>query len=142
MCCLQPTKCVQCFLIIVIGLLGIALSFLLRCFVPGADVRISLAGYLTAVNVIAFFAFMLDKGIANGSIALGGDSWRFAENGLQLMIFFGGFIGAWLAMGLFSHKISKKRFLILALILTVVNLAWLFLWLIVTAKITMPKCYK
>ena len=119
-----------------------ALSFLLGCFIPGADVRISLAVFLAAVNVIAFFAFMLDKGIANGTIALGGDSWRFAESGLQLLIFFGGFVGSWFAMAVFRHKVSKRRFLIIAFILTVVNLAWLFLWLIITAKSNMPKCYK
>ena len=127
------------FLVVVLGLTP---TFVLGCYVDGADIKIALIVYLVAVNVVAFFVFILDKGIASGYLDCGGDRWRVAEGCLLSLMFFGGAFGAWLGMGICRHKVSKRSFLWRGLVLTIFSLTWLYLWLILTAKDNLSICYK
>ena len=142
MCCDQPGKYVQCCCVFLPGLLGMSLTLFLGCFVPGADIRVALIVYLVVINVITFFFYMIDKGIAAGSTDMGGDHWRIAEFALLLLIFLGGSFGAWLGMIFCFHKIHKQSFICCAVPVTIFSLTWVFLWLILTAEDNLSKCYK
>lgn len=60
--------------------------------------------YLTAVNIIAFIVYGLDKAKAKA------DKWRIPEHTLIFLAVIGGSIGAWLGMKLFHHKTKKNKF--------------------------------
>ena len=128
--------------VFLVGVLGSTLAFALGCYVDGADIQIALIVYLVTVNVITFCFFVVDKAIASGRINCGGDRWRVAEGCLLSFMFLGGVLGAWLGMLLCNHKVSKRPFLCWGLVFTIVSLAWMYLWLIFTAKDNMSKCYK
>ncbi|WP_228446366.1 DUF1294 domain-containing protein [Chryseobacterium sp. 18068] len=57
------------------------------------------------MNLIAFTVFGLDKWKATHHKR------RFSEFSLLILTFFGGTVGAILAMMIFRHKVSKKSFL-------------------------------
>ncbi len=63
-----------------------------------------LLGYLLAVNVVAFAAFLLDKRRARR----GRD--RLSERSLIALSALGGSLGAWTAMQLSQHKTHKRAF--------------------------------
>ena len=75
------------------------------------------------INVIAFFAFGLDKRRAR----LG--KRRTAEATLLLLVWLTGFVGGWAGMKVFRHKTKKISFRLKMVLLTVLNLAWPLLWL-------------
>lgn len=54
---------------------------------------------------------------------------RVSESFLLWLLFLGGCVGAWCAMGLVRHKTRKNSFRWPALVLTVLNPLWLLLWL-------------
>ena len=60
--------------------------------------------YLTAVSVITFFAYAVDKGKAKRG------KWRISEKALLSLSFFGGALGGYLAMNLVRHKTKKWYF--------------------------------
>lgn len=60
--------------------------------------------YLTAVNLIAFAIFFIDKQKARNN------SWRIRESTLIALAVLGGSYGAYLAMRLFHHKTRKPLF--------------------------------
>lgn len=57
-----------------------------------------------AVNLVTFLLFWGDKVRAREG------RWRIRERTLLLFSFFGGALGAWMAMVLFRHKTKKGRF--------------------------------
>lgn len=61
-------------------------------------------GYFLIVNVVAFAAYGVDKRRAR----LG--QWRIRESWLLALAVLGGALGAFLAMRIFRHKTSKRRF--------------------------------
>ena len=60
--------------------------------------------YLTAVSVITFFTYAVDKGKAKRG------KWRISEKALLSLSFFGGALGGYLAMNLVRHKTKKWYF--------------------------------
>jgi len=63
-----------------------------------------LFGYILAVNLIAFTAFLLDKRRARR----GRD--RLSERALLGLSLLGGSLGAWCAMQIMQHKTHKRAF--------------------------------
>lgn len=66
--------------------------------------EVNLGVYWGAVNVVTFLLFWGDKVRARDG------AWRIPERTLLLFSFFGGAVGAGLAMVLFRHKTKKKKF--------------------------------
>lgn len=82
--------------------------------------------YLSAINLIAFILYGIDKHKAVRH------EWRIPEKTLILMAFFGGAVGALFGMLFFHHKTRKWTFRIL------VPLA-LFLWVfLITVAMYLP----
>ena len=84
-----------------------------------------IAGYVLAVNLIAFLLFGVDKRRAKKGL------WRIPEKTLFLSALLGGCPGAILGMKTFHHKTLHKRFrfglpaiLVLQIILILVWLLW------------------
>ena len=75
-----------------------------------------------AVNVVTFFAFMLDKLYAKW------DRRRIPESVLLLMGLCGGATGGYIAMRLFHHKTRKPLFFILMPLMMVAEIG-LYVWL-------------
>lgn len=65
-----------------------------------------LAVCLTAVNLLAFFLFGVDKYKARKK------KWRISEAALWTVSILGGSLGAWLGMQIFRHKTKHKTFVI------------------------------
>lgn len=63
-----------------------------------------LAGYLLAVNLIAFLAYGIDKARAKGH------KWRIRESTLLTLAWIGGGVGAYAGMKVFHHKTMKNHF--------------------------------
>lgn len=76
-----------------------------------------------AINVATFFLFGADKRHAR----LG--KRRVPEATLILCGFLTGFVGAWWGMSVFRHKTQKLAFRARLAAVTVLNPAWLLLWL-------------
>ena len=80
--------------------------------------------YLIAINLIAFFAFGIDKRKAEKG------AWRTKESTLLGLAAIGGSVGALLGMNAFRHKTKHTRFVAgmpLILIIQLVILCYLFL---------------
>jgi uncharacterized membrane protein YsdA (DUF1294 family) len=60
--------------------------------------------YLTAINVVTFFLYGIDKWKAKRG------SWRISEATLLGLAVIGGSIGAWLGMKIWHHKTMHKKF--------------------------------
>lgn len=60
--------------------------------------------YLTAINVVTFFLYGVDKWRAKRS------KWRVSEAALIWMAVLGGSIGAWLGMKAWHHKTRHAKF--------------------------------
>lgn len=78
--------------------------------------------YLGAINLVTFIAYWLDKRKAKRN------AYRISERALLLLAFFGGAVGAALAMILFRHKTNHKKFTIcipLFVCLHIVLVIWL-----------------
>ena len=60
--------------------------------------------YLVIINVIAFFAYGIDKWKAQH------DRWRIPESVLLGMAAIGGSVGAWLGMKVWRHKTQHNKF--------------------------------
>jgi uncharacterized membrane protein YsdA (DUF1294 family) len=75
------------------------------------------------VNVITFLAFGWDKWMARRG------SWRTPEARLLLLAFATGLAGAWTGMRVFRHKTRKTSFRRRMIAVTILNPAWLLLYL-------------
>lgn len=62
--------------------------------------------YLIFINLISFILFAIDKSKAEKK------EWRISEASLLGISILGGSIGALMAMVVFKHKLSKKKFYI------------------------------
>ena len=60
--------------------------------------------YLTAINVVTFLAYGIDKWKARHG------SWRISETTLLILAIVGGSIGAWIGMKVWHHKTQHKKF--------------------------------
>ena len=79
--------------------------------------------YLSAVSVVTFFTYAVDKGKAKRG------TWRVSEKALLSLSFFGGALGGYLAMYTVRHKTKKWYFHfahIVGLIWQMALLAYLF----------------
>jgi len=90
------------------------LSFLLNNVMPFIPV---ILWYLVSINLVTFFLFIIDK---YHSIK---DRKRVPERTLHFFSFAGGFTGALLAILIAKHKIRKKLFLSIQII---ISLVWIF----------------
>ncbi len=79
--------------------------------------------YLIIINVIAFFAYGIDK------IKAKKGRWRTPESVLLLLAFMGGAAGALAGMLLFRHKTQHKKFTILVPMMLVVWCVVILLWM-------------
>ena len=70
------------------------------------EVLVSIAVYLTVINLAGFTAMAADKSKARRN------KWRLPEATLFLFAVFGGSIGCFLGMHIFHHKTQKPRFYI------------------------------
>ncbi len=75
------------------------------------------------VNLVTFLAFGWDKWMARRG------SWRTPEARLLLLAFATGIVGAWWGMSVFRHKTRKASFRLKMIAVTILNPAWLLLWL-------------
>ncbi len=78
---------------------------------------------VVAINLITFLAFGWDKRKARL------EKRRTAEKTLLMFMFATGFVGGWWGMSVFRHKTVKTSFRMRAAAVTVLNPAWLLLWL-------------
>lgn len=77
--------------------------------------------YIVLINIATFLVYHADKKKAQKG------KWRIPESTLIALSFFGGSIGAYLAMKLLRHKTQHKKFQIcvpLSLILHILILIW------------------
>ncbi len=63
-----------------------------------------LLSYLIIINITSFVLFAIDKGKAKRK------AWRISEKVLLIVSIIGGATGSLMAMVIFKHKLSKKRF--------------------------------
>ena len=83
--------------------------------------------YLTAINVVTFFMYGVDKWKAKRS------KWRVSETALIWMAVLGGSIGAWLGMKVWHHKTKHAKFKYgLPLILLMQIAAAVGIWYLIT----------
>lgn len=121
--------------------LSITLIATLLVFVGGVtrlyktDIRIAIIIMVVMFNLLTFFLFGLDKCCAKN------EGSRVAEVVLFYMAFFGSPIGAALGITIFNHKRSKKEFLMIIIPLCFVNMLWLFLYFILTARKSLSAAY-
>lgn len=73
--------------------------------------------YLLAINVIAFFAYGIDKWKARKG------RWRIPERTLLLLAAVGGSIGAWTGMTVWRHKTKHLKFQVGVPLILVLQLA-------------------
>ncbi|MEF9477963.1 DUF1294 domain-containing protein [Chryseobacterium sp. RRHN12] len=72
--------------------------------------------FLFIINLITFGAFGFDKWQAKKH------QWRISENTLLGISLLGGILGAASGMIIFSHKVSKKSFLVKFILVVLVDL--------------------
>jgi uncharacterized membrane protein YsdA (DUF1294 family) len=78
---------------------------------------------VAVVNAVTFLAFGLDKMLAKR------DARRLPESWLLLLSFATGLVGGWLGMSVFRHKTRKTSFRVKMVAVSVLNVAWLLVWL-------------
>lgn len=80
-----------------------------------------IAGIYLPMSGLCFLAYAKDKwaAVKNG--------WRVKELTLQLMALFGGWPGALLAQKWLNHKVSKKSFLLVFWLMSLINILLLLL---------------
>ena len=71
------------------------------------------------INVLAFFAFGLDKRRARLQRR------RIPESTMIGLAFAAGLVGAWLGMKVFRHKTRKRSFQVKMVLVSVFNVAWI-----------------
>ena len=114
------------------------LAFVGGCYLPRPfDLRTALIILLVILNVSTVAAYWLDKCCAVN------DGMRVPELVLHYMTFFGSPIGA--LVGMFSpccyHKVNKRPFLVVTVLLCVVNLAWPAIYFIVEGDRHLSSCF-
>lgn len=133
----QCGKYGQVFAAFAYTLVVTAIFFVGGCF-GNVDVRIVLGIFLAFLNVVTACLFWMDK------LCAVEDYYRTAEWVLFYLAFYGSPIGA--IFGMYCcccrHKTNKNEFIAIAVVLIIFNLAWVFVYLIVTAKTTLSYCYK
>ena len=81
-----------------------------------------IAGYLIAINVVAFLAYGLDKYKAKN------DLWRIPEATLITLAVIGGSIGALLGMRFFHHKTKKPKFYVGVPVILIIQIVIIILY--------------
>jgi len=84
---------------------------------------------LLALNLVTFLAFGWDKRRAKRNVR------RTPEATLLTLSWLGGFPGGWVGMNLFRHKTKKLSFKLKMVAVTILNPAWLILWLWLDGRI-------
>ncbi len=79
--------------------------------------------YLVAINVIGFFAMLIDKEKAKRG------AWRIPEKTLFLITLLGGGIGTIAGMYLFRHKTKKLKFTIGFPVILLTEIALVIYWI-------------
>ena len=80
--------------------------------------------YLLAINVIGFFAMLIDKQKAKKG------SWGIPEKTLFMFTFLGGGIGTISGMYLFRHKTKKLRFTVGMPVILIVEIFLVIYWIV------------
>ncbi|MCA9561546.1 MAG: DUF1294 domain-containing protein [Myxococcales bacterium] len=78
---------------------------------------------VAGINLVTFFLFALDKRKARKGAR------RISEATLIGWSWATGFVGGWLAMRTFRHKTIKVSFRVKMWLATILNLAWVLVWL-------------
>ena len=130
-------QCCQLITAIVASVILTIIAFVGGCYGP-IDIRLALGIYLVVLNILTAIFFWLDKYFAVEK------HMRIAEIVLHYMTFFGGPIGAF--FGIYCpccrHKSNKRQFLIVTVVLAFINVCWVFVFFMVTAKNSLSACYK
>lgn len=79
---------------------------------------------LVAINLVAFFAYGIDKRRARHH------KWRIPESVLLGLAAFGGGLGSYAGMRVFHHKTNHRKFIILVPVLMIAQVA-LLVWALV-----------
>lgn len=125
-------------------------------------IKYMLFGYMLLMNLVTLITFGVDKQLARENhqsvIRIpffmdydGHDlqetftnvfhrKTRVAELVLIFLMFSGGILGAWIAMLISWHKIKKKSFVVKAIFVSVINLLWFIIWLIVDTEKNLLFC--
>ena len=160
--------CTQVWVVIFITLYLMSATFFGGCVFFGR-MRIALIVYLIIINAMAVLALIFDKSVAtknnrrrrpipffvdyeDNDISIEAYSpffltsatiklkTRVVEFVFYILVICGGAIGTWLAMLTLRHKLQKGRFLVTISILTVFNMFWLVLILILIPDILIIYC--
>lgn len=78
-----------------------------------------------AVNVVTFVAFGFDKLQARRQRR------RLSEAVLLGLVWATGLAGGWLGMSAFRHKTRKRSFIVKMVVVSVLNLVWLLIYLLI-----------
>ena len=81
------------------------------------DIAIVYIAVLAVMSIVAFFAYLIDKSKAKRG------KWRIKESVLLGLGFFGGAIGALMAMNLFRHKTKHWYFWAVNIIALLLHIA-------------------
>jgi len=75
--------------------------------------------YIISINIVAFFIYALDKHKAIKDYS------RISERTLLSLAFLGGFVGAFISMVTFRHKVSKTSFMLKYYAIVFLWIGWL-----------------
>ncbi len=79
--------------------------------------------YLVLVNLVGFFAMLIDKEKAKR------DAWRIPEKTLFIITLIGGGIGTIVGMYLFRHKTKKLKFTVGLPVILITEIALVLYWI-------------
>jgi len=99
------------------------------------DIRLAIGVMLILFNIVTFVLFGMDKCCAMN------EGCRVAEVVLFYMTFYGSPVGALLGMFCFHHKTSKREFKCVFFPLVFLNLLWVFVYFIATARKSLSAAY-
>lgn len=130
-------QCCQLIVAVVATVLLTITVFVGGCYGP-SDVRIALGLFLIVLNLATAVVFWLDKWAARNN------HYRVAEIVLHYLTFFGAPIGAIFGMYMpcCRHKTEKRSFIVVTFVLGFVNVCWVFVYFIATAKTSLSACYR
>lgn len=94
-----------------------AMAFIFNYYIPSVSV---IYWYIGSINFFAFLVFSIDKFHAIKSRR------RVNEYTLHFLSLAGGFIGSWIAMIATRHKIKKRKFLTIQILITTIWIAILY----------------
>ena len=100
------------------------------------DIRAAIGIMIAVFNVFTFLLFCCDKARAEAG------GFRVAELVLLYMVWFGSPLGGYMGICCLNHKTAKGKFRRVFKYAAWFNMLWVFLYLIITAKTSLPGAFK